>query len=181
MNIYEDYINYMNDCNELIEKLYATNSAVLTVIDDVINITDYIYQLNNNQEKIEDELAEIFEIGFGYLSNTLADLKVYYEEYFNKDIILFNSFASTIVLAIYIEDLRSHLLANDYLTPKRQEIIDKIAYELDSNLMNKKNNNNETLDKYNVLLEEIMPLEEEAQFKPVYTVFALIREELDRY
>ena len=42
MNIYEDYINYMNEHNELIEKLYQTSSKALLCLDDVVRVCDHI-------------------------------------------------------------------------------------------------------------------------------------------
>ena len=45
MNIYEDYINYMGEKEELINMLIDTNSSIYYVLTDVIKVTDHIYKL----------------------------------------------------------------------------------------------------------------------------------------
>ena len=85
MNIYEDYANYIGECQELIEQMIHHDSSIYYAIADVLKVTDYIYRKNSRKENIDEDLAEIFEIGYGYLANVLGDLKTYYLEYFDKN------------------------------------------------------------------------------------------------
>ena len=71
MNIYEDYANYISECQELIEEMIQYNSSVYYAIADVLKVTDYIYQKNEKKETIDEDMLEIFEIGYGYLANVL--------------------------------------------------------------------------------------------------------------
>ena len=50
MNIYEDYANYISECQELIEEMIQYNSSVYYAIADVLKVTDYIYQKNEKKE-----------------------------------------------------------------------------------------------------------------------------------
>ena len=65
MNIYEDYANYISECQELIEEMIQYNSSVYYAIADVLKVTDYIYQKNEKKETIDEDMLEIFEIGYG--------------------------------------------------------------------------------------------------------------------
>ena len=62
MNIYEDYANYISECQELIEEMIQYNSSVYYAIADVLKVTDYIYQKNEKKETIDEDILEIFSI-----------------------------------------------------------------------------------------------------------------------
>lgn len=177
MNIYEDYINYINEHNDLIEKLYSTNSQLLLCLDDVIKVCDHIYKISQDQT-ISDELAQIFEIGFGYLANAIEDLEAYYNECLNKDIILFNQYAELIIYLILIEDFKSYLISNDEYTSAEKEVIENMITEIDNIISNKKDFNDLMIKDYTDKLER---LDFNEEFKPTYTVFSMILEELEVY
>lgn len=56
MNIYEDYANYISECQELIEEMIQYNSSVYYAIADVLKVTDYIYQKNEKKETIDEDM-----------------------------------------------------------------------------------------------------------------------------
>ncbi len=179
MNIYDDYGNYMEDMEEMITNIKGTSSYVMCCLDDVINVLDYIYRKYLDKAKIDNELEEIFEIGFGYLSNALNDIKVYYEEYFKKDIVLFNQYASLIVYSILIEDLKAYLIGEEKLTKSKEKVLDCSLQKIDDILVNIKEINVELLADIEDTIDECMP--NNSDYRPVYTVFALIAEELGIY
>ena len=178
MNIYEDYINYMNEHSELIELLYSTNSRILVCIDDVIKVNDHIYQMNEQNEKISDELAQIFEIGFGYLVNSINDLETYFKEYLNKDIVLFNQYTDVRVYGILFEDFKSFLLSNDEYDEDVKKIVEPILSEIENTIVNKVEFDEEKQRKYSSILED---LDFNEKFRPAYSVFSMIAEELEIY
>lgn len=178
MNVYEDYINYMNEHSDLIEHLYSTDSRVLVCLDDVIKVNDHIYQMVEKDEKISDELAQIFEIGFGYLVNSINDLETYYKEYLNKDIILFNHYADMMVYGILYEDFKSFLLSNDEYEEEIKKVIEPILTEIEDIIGNKKEFNEDAIKKYSDILED---LDFNEKFRPAYAVFSMIAEELEIY
>ena len=47
-----------------------------------------------DKKNAENEISEIIEIGYGYLSNVITEIKNYYIHYFNSDIICFNKFGN---------------------------------------------------------------------------------------
>ena len=82
MNIFDDYGNFIEEHEELINKLKESSSVILTTINDVMKVLDYVYEQYLAQDKIEEDLIDIFDIGFGYLSNVLVDVDLYYKDYF---------------------------------------------------------------------------------------------------
>ena len=67
MNIYEDYRNYIDECDELIEMLKEKGASVYYAISDVLKVTEYIYNEYEKNQKLDEDLEEIFE----YIENDL--------------------------------------------------------------------------------------------------------------
>lgn len=174
MNIYEDYINYINEHNDLLDKLYSTNSEVLFCLEDVIKVCDTIYKLYDKKETLSDEINEIFEIGFGYLVNNLDDLTNYYKDCLDSDIIQFNYYARVLVYSILLEDYKAYLLSNDEYEGKEKEVIEKALKEADEIVSNKKSFDDETI----AFLEKTVNLASKEEYKPSYIIFSMIYEEL---
>ncbi len=176
MNIYEDYNGYMTDMRDLIKKLEETSSGVYVLLEDVLTVTKYIYEEHVKGSKLDDVLEEIFEAGFGYLSNVLGDINIMYQDYFNSDMELFNYYAPLIVYSIYLEDYRCHLEAEELLTEEREEFIKNIEEEVDHVLANKMPFDMEMIDTWEERIFKIAPKGD--KFKPVYLVYSMIVEEL---
>lgn len=176
MNMYEDYNGYMTDMRDLIKKLEETSSGVYVLLEDVLLVTKYIYDEHEKGSKLDEVLEEIFEAGFGYLSNVLSDISIMYHDYFNADIKLFNYYAPLIVYSIYLEDYRCHLEAEELLTTDREEIIKNIEEQVDSLLANKVPYNMEKIDEWEEEILKIAPKGD--KFEPVYIIYSMIVEEL---
>lgn len=179
MNIYDDYGNYLGEIEVLLNKLTSFNSPVLYCLSDVINVLDYIYRKYLDKAKIESELEEIFEIGFGYISNSLNDIKTYYEEYFNKDLILFNQYANLITYSILIDDLKAYLISEERLTKEKEKNLDNALKLIDDVMVNNKTITGDVICDIEEAYESSLP--KNNNYKPVYTVFAMIAEELGLY
>ena len=177
MNIYEDYGNYMSEVQELIEAMIKNKSTVYYVLTDVINVTDYIYRLSEKNEKIDEDLEEIFEIGFGYLSNILGDLKTYYEEYFEKNMEVFNYYSELMLYSIYIEDYKDHLNVEELITDDIEKILNDLIYMIDGVLVNKKPYDGLLVANIEGTVDDIKVGRE--NFQPVYNVFRMIAETLE--
>ena len=179
MNIYDDYNKYIIENEELLNYLKSSNSSVLYCLADVLEVLDYVYKKYVDKVKIENELEEIFEIGFGYLSNCLIDINTYYNDYFGKDIILFNKYSTLIIYSILLDDVKGYLLSEERLTEERSELLDKAAKLIEGTLINIKEINPEEVAEIEDILEMVLP--KKNNYKPVYAVFAMIAEELGIY
>lgn len=176
MNIYDDYSEYMAEMKPLLKILKKTYSKLLFIIQDVITVCDYVEKLTKEKSNIDDDLAELFESGFSYIANILTDIKLYYEEYFNKDIILLNSYSSLILYHFYLDDFKGYLDVSELLTDERKKVIDDLEDEIDHILVNQKKVDDCLIERFEQLISEITPKYD--NFKPVYAVFSLVCEEL---
>ncbi len=176
MNIYEDYVSYMNEVQELIEVMIKNNSSIYYVLSDVIKVTDYIYRFHEENENMDEDLEEIFDIGFGFLANTLEDLKTYYYEYFEKDIDKFNYYSELMLYSVYIEDYKGYLEVNDKLNDDVEKALNELIYQIDSILVNKKPYDKSFVISLDSVIDTIHPYDPD--YKTVYNVFRLIVEEL---
>lgn len=177
MNIYEDYQSYMEECSELIEMLKTNGKEVYYAIHDVIKVTDYILKQYQNNQKIDEDLDEIFDIGYGFLANVLADIKTYYEDAFNKNPKTFETYSELLLYSIYIEDFKSFLESEDLMNDDMLQTINEMLNQLDSIFTHtKKFNPNLPMD-LNAQLNALGT--EKFKFKPAYSVFQMICEELD--
>ena len=179
MNEYQDYYNYKKEHKELLHKLEAVNSSINLCLDDVIRVLDYIYEKHEDGAKIDDDLAEIFDVGYGYFAGIMQDISIYYKDYFNCNIDVLNGYSNLIVAQIMLDDIKSFLDVEDYLTEERQETFDKVQSEIDSILVNKKPVTSEYMEALQETIESLLPLN--LSYKPVYDVFAMIAEELNVY
>lgn len=157
MNIYEDYANYISECQELIEEMIQYNSSVYYAIADVLKVTDYIYQKNEKKETIDEDMLEIFEIGYGYLANVLGDLKTYYLDYFDKNIEVFNYYSELMLYSIYIEDYKSHLNVQDLINDDIEKNLTDLIYKIDGILVNKKPYDKSTITDIEAKVSENKP------------------------
>ncbi len=179
MNMYDDYNKYIIENEELLNNLKNSDSNVLLCLSDVLEVLEYIYKKYLDQAKIDNDLEEIFEIGFGYLSNSLVDIKTYYVDYFKKDIILLNRYSTLIVYSILLDDLKGYLLSEERLTEERKAIINNASKLIDDVMINLKEIDGDVIVTIEEAFETSLP--KKHNYKPVYSVFQMIAEELGIY
>lgn len=177
MNIYEDYANYIDDCSEIIQTMNDTKSPLLLIINDVMEVTEYIYQKYNKKEKLSEDLEEIFSLGFSYLSTVLSDIKVYYEECLDKNIELLNKYSSVIISIVMLNDFGDFLDGEERINDDLKEEIEKLMFKLDGIVSNQKDFDDNIIINVEYLIDSNLP--NDLDFKPVYMVFALMKEELE--
>lgn len=179
MNMYDDYNKYIIENEELLNNLKNSDSNVLLCLSDVLEVLEYIYKKYLDQAKIDNDLEEIFEIGFGYLSNSLVDIKTYYVDYFKKDIILLNRYSTLIVYSILLDDLKGYLLSEERLTEERKATINNASKLIDDVMINLKEIDGDVIVTIEEAFETSLP--KKHNYKPVYSVFQMIAEELGIY
>lgn len=179
MNIYEDYVKYMAEIKPLVKIIKKSVIDLAIIYDDVIMVCDYIAKLKSEDALIDVDLAEIFESGFSYLSNVFEDLKLYYHDYFKKDIILFKSYSTLILFHFYLDDFKAHLDVSELLTSERKKVIDQMEDEIEDILINNKGFDDSLIDSFEQQIADISPRHD--NFRPVYAVYSLISEELELY
>ncbi len=176
MNIYDDYISYLDESMEILDELRINNSPILMILNDVLKVTDFIYQQYAKKNKIDNDMEEVFSLGFGYLSNVITDIKTYYEECFDKNIMELNKCSSFIIDVVMLEDFKSFLEVSEQLTDSLKNKIENLMEKLDRLIASKNNSKTQILEEVEILIDNYTP--KNLVFHPVYTVFAMIAEEI---
>lgn len=176
MNIYDDYISYLDESMDILDKLRESNSLILLVINDVLKVTDYIYQRYDKKIKIDEDTEEIFTLGFGYLSNVITDIKTYYEECFDKNIDNLNKCSNLIINLVILDDFKSFLDVSERLTKEISCEIDQLMERLDRMIANQRSSSVDISEEIYIYIDNHTP--SDLTFHPVYTVFAMIAEEI---
>jgi hypothetical protein len=178
MNIYEDYRNYIKEHKDMLDVLKSNYSSVNVIIDDVLKVMDYLSKKQEDGAKLNEDEIEVFDGGYYYITDVINDLKVYYEDYFKKDIIIFNHYSSLIFYSLYIDDYINYLISEECYTKVRRQAIETKKALIDDILLNHKEFDNNVVKEIEDVIEATMP---KKQFKPVYEVYSLITEELDLF
>lgn len=177
MNIYEDYQSYMEECSELIEVLKTNGKEVYYAISDVIKVTKYILNEYLHHQTIDEDLDEIFDIGYGFLANVLSDMKTYYEDAFDKNPKTFEKYSELLLYSIYVEDFKSFLESEELMNEDILQDLNDILMKLDGIFTHQKEYDENLPLEINAKLTELGL--EKFKFRPAYSVFQLICEELN--
>lgn len=177
MNIYEDYRNYIDECDELIEMMKEKGAFVYYAISDVLKVTEYIYKEYEKNQKLDEDLEEIFDIGYGFLANVLADMKTYYEDAFEKNKELFEKYSELLLYSIYIEDFKSYMYSEELMNDEYEERINQLLNKIDNIFVNKKPIPSDLIGQIDATLND-MGLHN-SNYRPAYSVFQMIAEELN--
>ena len=179
MNIYDDYIKYIEENNYLIKLLENNVPAIYVLFEDVLVVLNYIVEEYQKGSQLNEDLKDFFDAGYGYLTSVMTDLKMIFDDYFKKDVILLTKYGNLITYFFYIEDLKCHLDAEELLTKSKQKTIDDIQQEIETILVNKLEPSDDLTDKYELKISKITSAKD--NYHPIYTIFALIREELNLF
>jgi len=177
MNIYEDYRNYIDECDELIEMSKEKGASVYYAISDVLKVTEYIYNEYEKNQKLDEDLEEIFDIGYGFLANVLADMKTYYEDAFDKNKDVFEQYSELLLYSILIEDFKSYMYSEELMNDEYEEKLNQLLNKLDSIFTNKKPIPNGLVEQIDATLSDMGI--HNSDYRPAYSVFQMIAEELN--
>lgn len=177
MNIYEDYQKYIKEQEAFIKKLKKMDSPILAVFEDIKAVLDYTSKLASQNYKIDEDLQEAFDVGFQYLINVFSDLKLYYDDYFKKDIDRLNYYAYLIVYTFNLDDYLGYLQDENLLEDNLKQVIDDIQNQIDQIMVKNENFDVQLLDQFDVRIAEVD--RPNNRFNPIASIFSRMREILD--
>jgi glutaredoxin 2 len=176
MTIFEDYNEWYQDNQGLIEKIFDEGSFLLDRIHDVFKVIQYIDEENTLKNGVEEELIDIFEIGFGYLYDQVSQLKIYLEEYFQYDTKAMNEYASYINYTLYLDDFRETILDKEEMNPNIQAAFDEVQDKIDQLLLERGDVQDELFVEFDTIINSAFA--NPNKYQTVSEIFALIAEEL---
>ena len=173
-----DYKHYFSDNQALINNLKNNNFVLYERFKDIIYSLDFI---SENYEKYEHhesgpDFEDIFEIGFTYFHSQLEQIKIYYEEYFKKDIILLKKYDLLINLVLYIDDFIETLNEQEYYTKEREETLKEVFDNIEEILSKKLEWNDDDYEDMNSKIASCIPFK--VDIATTQEIFAKIAEEI---
>ena len=178
MNIYEDYAKYILDNDSLLRSIQSDVPSVYVLVEDVIQVLDYVVKEKKKNSKIDEDLNSFFTAGYNYLTSVINEMKIMYVDYFKSNIETFSKYSQLIVYFFYIDDLKGHLDAMDKLSKANRQLIDEIQLEIEHTLVRCDEVDPEKIQHYENVIEQ---LDFDKSYHPIYTIFAMVREELHLY
>jgi hypothetical protein len=176
MTIFEDYNEWYKDNHGLIEKIFEEGPLLLDRIHDVLKVVQFIDEENTVKNGVEDELIDIFEIGFGFLYEQISQLKIYLEDYFQLDMTTMNEYAPYINYTLYLDDFRETILDKEEMTPEIQKAFDEVQDQIDELLLQRGNIQDQLFNEFDAIINSVFS--NPNHYQTVSEIFALIAEEL---
>jgi thiamine kinase-like enzyme len=107
--IYRDYASWKIENHKLIEKFKENHNNLYERFEPVFVVIDHIYDSVCTQDDLDEDLENIFEIGFNYLNSQFNVIKIYYESLFGSNCDDFKEYTEMIYYLLYIFDLRTDI------------------------------------------------------------------------
>lgn len=177
MIAYKDYKSYYAENRNLIELLHENCPIIYDRIKDCNKVLEYISLIYERKQSINDDFVNIFETGFSYLHEQVEIIKLYYNEYFKKDFILFKHYETIINYLLYIDDFGEALDEKGYFTKEAESNLKKLSTRLDTILQKRKKYTDEDLENFDAIIESCVPHKVEILTTDV--IFSYILEELE--
>ena len=172
MDTYRDYQNYKQDNIELIKTIKRNCTSTYIFIEDIIDVLDYVAKEKAKNSKLDEELLNLFDFGYDFLSAFIAEMDFIYRDYLKGEDLLLIKYDKVISYWFYLQDLRSFV---EYDLNKDVTKLNKLLDEVDLILKEQKPVSEEL---YNHYEEQIASFDPKAQHKPIFAIYALVKEEL---
>ena len=175
---YKDYNQYISENRQIIKIFEGNKSIVFDRISDAIKVLDIISKEAKTNNKLDEEIELIFEIGFTYIHEQLEIIKIYYNDYFKKDYMLFKQYEKAIYYILFIDDLCEVLDELEYLTDERKDYFTNLSREIEEKIQNKDNIDICYFDSLEIGISSHLPRKVD-----IYTtemIFADILEEMEK-
>ncbi len=177
MDIFKDYANWYEDNKMFIEELIHRESILIERIIDVIKVLEYIYMHQKSYEKIEEELTDIFDVGFGYIHEQISDLKHYYQSYFYFDFEKMEEYAQLINYSLYLDDFKEALYNAEKENKEVFNEFEKIQEEIDKIIINSEPFDDDLFDRLDHKIALIFDNTE--NLKTIPEIFSIVSEDLE--
>ena len=169
-----DYKNWAKSKHELLHHLEHHNSVILGKIENVIKTLNHIAKLK--EEELNDDYSVIFDCGYSYLYQVIADIELYLDKYFNNNIHQFLKYELLINYALYLTDLKYALIENESYNETINEEFNSIINNIENILSQKRDFVERVLDEYDNRIIAIINTDEVILTTP--EVYDRIYEEL---
>ena len=169
-----DFNNYLNENKEFIAVLKKNATHCYNRIDDALRVMNFISAMKSAEQKIDEDLTIISEVGVAYIQDTIETCRAYYTNYFNSDIKEFSKYDDCLSYLLYFEDITETLKEKKIYN---EEKLKPLNEKLENILLKKLEFTDEDMDECDAAIIDCA-----SDKKDVYTtyeVFMMIAEELE--
>lgn len=107
--VLKDYASWKMENYEMLEKFKKDHNPVYLRLEPVHVVLEHIYDMACNNQEIDEDLENIFNIGFEYLYSQLNVIKIYYEKLFKSNCDEFLEYSEMILFLLFIFDLKTDI------------------------------------------------------------------------
>lgn len=169
-----DYKNWFQKKQEFMHHLYHHDSVIMHRIINVLITLDYISNLP--EAELNEDYDVIFEEGYKYLFNTIGEVEIYLNKYFDNNFHKFLDYEELINYTLYLNELKTTLLEQGELNEDTNKEISNMQSEIDVILVHKYPYSHELLDEFDARL--LSTFESSPHHLTVPEVYDRIAEEL---
>lgn len=113
MNLYQDYLCFKEDKQELINFFIENDSNIIVRFKHVLAIIDFLYDKYCDNSTLDSNEELIFETGYTYVFDRFNIIELLLNKTFNKDLEELEKFSKTINLVLYVNDFKDEVLNID--------------------------------------------------------------------
>lgn len=134
--IYRDYASWRIENYKMLKQLKDNDNYIYSRLEPIYAVVDHIYDSVCSEEQLDEDLENIFEIGFNYLDRRFNVIKIYYETLFKSNCDAFQEYTEMVYYLIYLTDLREDIESHDF-DPDMEEL-EYVEAEIENMIMERR-------------------------------------------
>lgn len=175
---YKDYASWKIENGEVIEKFKENHSIIYERLEPIYIVLEHIFGLAVGQEQVDEDLENIFLVGFNYLNSQFDIIKIYFETLFQSNCEDFENYSNLVLYLLFIYDIKTDLENNEI--DSDIEELNELETLIENSIMGRSENFDYLADQMNETLK-IVYGKMNYEYVSIIDIFVEIAENLDLY
>jgi hypothetical protein len=176
--ILKDYASWKLENYEILETFKKGDNPVYERLEPVYVVVEHIYHMVCEGEEVDDDLDNIFNIGFSYLHSQINVIKIYFENLFKSNCEEFLEYSEMILFLMFIYDLRTDLDAHGF--DSEIDIVNHVETYIEDMIMERRQDFMYVREQMSKMLKEVYDLID-YEYVSVIDIYFEIAENLGIY
>ena len=175
--LYHEYAGWKLEHSELLENLKELDSPLVIRFENVLSVTDYLYDKLIDDTTYSEEDHEIFQTGFYYIYDQIEEIIKLLKEVYNNDFNELNNNSRKINLLLNTIDFQNEILSQESYDEKGLQFLLDFEQDIISKIKTNKEIDEKTYELFDMETLKIFK-KMEVEFYPIDTIFYEIADEL---
>lgn len=175
--LYHEYAGWKLEHSDLLNNLKQLDSPLVIRFENVLSVTDYLYDKLIDDINYTEEDHEIFQTGFYYIYDQIEEIEKIAKNIYNNNLEELNKDSRKINLLLNTIDFQNELLSQQSYDEKGLQFLLDFEQELISKISNKIDIEEKIYEKFDIETLKIFK-SMEVEFYPIDTIFYEIADEL---